>query len=97
MLFPLVAVRKQAEAHSIGTAFSRTVSLLPISHGRRAHWPKPTALLNFDVVGSGGLQCGIQRLSLYQLLAGLTTRLSSGLTLLARYAPAGAGSLAGGY
>ena len=77
---------------------SRYVSLLlPITQGRRAHWPKPTELLNFDVVGSGGLQCGIQRLSLYQLLAGLTTRLSSGLTLLACCAPAGAGSFACGY
>ena len=71
--------------------------LLPIAQGRRAHWPKTTELLDFDVVGSGGLHCGIQRLSLYQLLAGLTTRLSSGLTLLARYAPAGAGSFACGY
>lgn len=26
--------------------------LLPISHGRSAHWPKPTELLDFDVVGS---------------------------------------------
>jgi len=27
----------------------------PITHGRRAHWPKSTELLNFDVVGSRGL------------------------------------------
>ena len=69
----------------------------PIAHGCRAHRSKPTKLLNFDVIGSGGLHGRVERLSLYQLLAGLTTGLGSGLTLLARYAPAGAGSLACGY
>jgi hypothetical protein len=66
---------------------------LPITQGRRAHWPEPTELLNFDVVWSSGLQCGIERLSLYELLARLTTR----LTLLACYTPAGAGTLASRY
>jgi hypothetical protein len=27
----------------------------PIAEGRRAHRPKPTELLDFDVIGSGGL------------------------------------------
>jgi hypothetical protein len=45
---------------------------LPIPHGRSAHWPKPTELLNFDVVRSGSLQRGLQGLSRYQLLTGLT-------------------------
>jgi|RhiMethySRZTD1v2_1073278.scaffolds.fasta_scaffold3078492_1 hypothetical protein len=68
-------------------------TLLPISQSGRAHWPKPTKLLDFDVVGPGGLECGIQRLPLYQLLARLTT----GLTLLACYSPSGTGTLASGY
>src|SRR5207244_4097757 len=52
--------------------------LLPIPQCSRAHRTKTTELLNFNLVGSGGLQCGIQRLSLYQLLA----RLPPALTLL---------------
>src|SRR5436190_1063121 len=70
-----------------------SVILLPISQCSRAHRTKTTELLNFNLVGSGGLQCGIQRLPLYQLLAGLAT----GLTLLACYTPAGAGTLASRY
>src|SRR6476620_4608251 len=57
-------VTNQDSSHKTA-ALSYWQLLLPISQGRRAHWPKPTELLNFDVVGSGGLQCGIQRLSLY--------------------------------
>ncbi len=35
---------------------SRCLSLfLPISHSVHAHRPEPTELLNFDVMGSGGL------------------------------------------
>jgi hypothetical protein len=64
----------------------------PITQGSRAHWPKSTELLNFDLVLSGGLQCGIQRLPLYELLAWLTTA----LTLLASYSPAGSSTLASG-
>jgi hypothetical protein len=33
-------------------ALSVVLLLLPISHGRSAHWSKPTELLDFDVVGS---------------------------------------------
>src|SRR5438874_13383697 len=42
---------------------------LPIAHGVHAHRTKSTELLNFDVVGSGGLHCGHQRLSCHLRLA----------------------------
>src|SRR5580693_6680942 len=54
-------------ANRLQPSFNPSV-LLPISQGCRAHRTKATELLNFNMVGSGGLQCGIQRLSLYQLL-----------------------------
>src|ERR1700757_2661908 len=59
--------------------------LLPIPQGRRAHRTKTTELLNFDVVGSGGLQRGHQRLSRYQLLTRLTTLLGCWLASLLRH------------
>src|SRR6266853_1076525 len=38
---------------SVTSFFTFTVyRCLPIPHGRSAHWPKPTELLDFDVVGS---------------------------------------------
>src|SRR6266513_629276 len=43
--------------------------LLPISQSVDAHRAKSTELLNFDVVGSGGLHCGHQRLSCHLRLA----------------------------
>src|SRR4029077_19379359 len=45
-----------------------SVILLPIAHGVHAHRTKSTELLNFDVVGSGGLHCGHQRLSCHRPL-----------------------------
>lgn len=73
-----------------------TSVLLPIAQGGRTHWPESTELLHLNIVGSGGLQCRIQRLSLYELLTGLATG-GSGLTRLACHTPAGAGSFARGY
>src|SRR5207247_4181864 len=45
------------------------VSCLPISQSVHAHRTKSTELLNFDVVRSGGLHCGHQRLSCHLRLA----------------------------
>src|SRR6266550_3299673 len=42
---------------------------LPIAQGVHAHRAKSTELLNFDVVWSGSLHCGHQRLSCYLRLA----------------------------
>ena len=55
--------RTDLRATAIKPLPSRYVSrLLPISQSVHAHRTKPTELLNCDVVGSGGLERGHQRL-----------------------------------
>ena len=58
--------------------------LLPIAQGVHAHRAKPTELLHFDMVRSGALHCGHQRLSCHLRLTLLSRRLGRGVTGIRR-------------
>jgi len=92
---PPFAIATLITLATLNSCFTAAVyQSLPITERRRAHWPKSTELLHLNVVRSSGLHCRVERLPLYQLLAGLTAGLGS---LLACCTRTGAGGLASGY